>query len=156
MHGTMGIECMNAGNQSEIKTLLHAGIRQEISEKRIAVNAEYDKETKELDDIVSGMAKILRVRQQAGELSEQLEEHLKELKIRKETVYAKCAEIKKEQDHIEKIVAEAREAKIKIAGNINRGVTIGIDSHEINIDRDTSFMEYTSQNGIIVGTVVVI
>lgn len=156
VHGMMGVECMTAGNQSEIKTLLHTGLLQEISEKRIAINAEFDKVSKELDDIVSGMAKILRVRQQTGELSEQLEEHLKDLKSRKEAVYAKSVDIKKEQDAIEELVAQSREARVKIAGSINRGVTIGVDGHEIRIDRETSFMEYKVQNGIIVGTVVVI
>ena len=51
---------------------------------------------------------------------------------------------------------KSREAKIKVSGNIYKGTVISIDDHQIVVNRDTSFMEYSSQNGIIVGTVIVI
>ena len=101
------------------------------------------------------MAKILRVRQKTGELSEQLQEHLVLLKKRKDEVYRKCMEIKKQADATEAMVMAAREAKIRVDGNIYHGVIIGIDNHQLVINRDTSFMEYKAQSGMIVGTVVV-
>lgn len=156
VHGMLGISCMNAGNMSEIKTKLHVGIQPEMSEQRMEIAGQYENVSKELDDIVSGMAKILRVRQQTGELSEQLEKRLDELKKQKDDVYQRASKIKKQLVEVENMVKEARESKIKISGNIYHGVVIGIDSHEMIINRDTSFMEYTLQNGIIVGTVVVI
>lgn len=156
VHGMLGISCMTAGNMSEIKTQLHVGLKQEMADKRMAINAEYDAVSRELEEIVGGMAKILRVRQQSGELSEQLQTHLAELKQKKDELYEQCTEIKKQLDEIEHMVMAARDAKIKIAGNIYHGVVIGIDSHEMPIIRDTSFMEYKAQNGIIVGTVMVI
>ena len=55
---------------------------------------------------------------------------------------------------MEKLVMEAREATIRIEGNIYHGVVIGIDNNQLIIKRDTSYMEYSSQNGVIVGTVV--
>jgi uncharacterized protein (DUF342 family) len=156
VHGMMGIECQNAGNQSEIKTLLHTGVMPDIMEKRIAVNEEYSKYSNELDEIVAGMAKLLRVRQQSGSLSDQLQTHLNGLKERKDEIYAKCTEVKKRADELENIVLKSREAKIRISGNIYKGTLITIDDHQFVINRNTSFMEYTSQNGIIVGTVVVV
>ena len=155
VHGMMGITCICAGNMSEIKTGLHAGVLPDMMEKRIAVNEEYSIVNKELEDIVEGMAKILRVRQKTGELSEQLQEHLVLLKKRKDEVYRKCMEIKKQADATEAMVMAAREAKIRVDGNIYHGVIIGIDNHQLVINRDTSFMEYKAQSGMIVGTVVV-
>ena len=155
VHGMMGITCICAGNMSEIKTGLHAGVLPDMMEKRIAVNEEYSFVNKELEDIVEGMAKILRVRQKTGELSEQLQEHLVLLKKRKDEVYRKCMEIKKQADATEAMVMAAREAKIRVDGNIYHGVIIGIDNHQLVINRDTSFMEYKAQSGMIVGTVVV-
>ena len=155
VHGTMGITCICAGNMSEIKTGLHAGLQPEVLEKRIAVNEEYSTVSRELDEIVESMAKILRVRQKTGQLSEQLQEHLMDLKKRKDEVYRKCMEIKKQADEIEAMVMAAREAKIRVDGNIYHGVVINIDSHQLVINRDTSFMEYKAQSGMIVGTVVV-
>ena len=155
VHAMNGITCMNAGNQSEIKTRIHVGVMPEMMEQRVAVNEEYSKAHVELDDIVAGMAKILRVRQQTGELSEQLQTRLNELRVQKDEVYAKCMEVKKRADKLENMVMQARDAKIKVTGNIYKGVTIGVDDHEINVNRDTSFMEYKAQNGIIVGTVLV-
>ena len=65
-------------------------------------------------------------------------------------------EVKKEADAMEAMVIAAREAKIRVEGNIYHGVVISIDNHDMIINRDTSFMEYQSQNGVITGTVVVI
>ena len=156
VHAMMGITCLNAGNQSEIKTLLHVGVMPEMMEKRIAVNEEYSRLNQSLEDIVESMAKILRVRQQTGELSEQLQERLVELKRQKDDMYAKCVEVKKHASELENMVLNAREAKIKISGNIFKGVVISIDNQQMSVNRDTSFMEYKSQNGVILGTVVVI
>ena len=156
VHAMLGVSCQNVGNQSEIKTGIHVGVLPETMEKRIAVNEEYSKLNQELDEIVAGMAKILRVRQQTGELSEQLQNHLGILKARKDEVYQKCMAAKKRADDIENTVLKSREAKIRVSGSIFKGTVIGIDDHQIVVNRDTSFMEYSAQNGIIVGTVIVI
>lgn len=156
IHAMMGVTCQNLGNQSEIKTGIHVGVMPDLMEKRIEVNEEYNKLNQELDDVVAAMAKILRVRQQTGELSEQLQTRLEKLKAKKDAVFVRCAEAKKRADELETILLKSREAKIRINGNIYKGTIIGIDDHQLVINRDTSFMEYASQNGIIVGTVVVI
>ena len=151
-----GISCITAGNMSEIRTGLHVGLKQETMEQRIDVNERYSKVNQELEDTVASMAKIMRVRQQSGELSEPLQKHLVELKRRKDEIYTRCMEIKKEANAMESMVLAAREAKIRVEGNIYHGVVISIDNHDMVINRDTSFMEYQCQNGIITGTVVVV
>ena len=54
------------------------------------------------------------------------------------------------------VMLKSREAKIRISGNIYKGTVISINDHEIVVNRDTSFTEYSAQNGIIVGTVIVV
>ncbi len=76
VHAMLGITCLNVGNASEIKTGIHVGVLPEMMDKRIEVSQKYGKLNEELDEIVLSMAKILRVRQQTGELSEQLQAHL--------------------------------------------------------------------------------
>lgn len=156
VHAMMGINCQNVGNMSELKTGVHVGVMPEIMERRIAVNEEYSKLNQELDEVAAGMAKILRVRQQTGELSEQLQLHLDALKTKKNEIYIRCMKAKKQADELEGIILKSREAKIKISGNIHKGTVISIDDNKMVINRDTSFMEYSAQNGVIVGTVVVI
>lgn len=156
IHAMLGVSCQNVGNQSEIKTGIHVGVLPETMEKRTEINEEYSKLSQELEEVVAGMAKVLRVRQQTGELSEQLQNHLDTLKARKDEVYQKCMAAKKRADDIENTVLKSREAKIRVSGNIFKGTVISIDDHQIVVNRDTSFMEYSSQNGIIVGTVIVI
>ena len=78
------------------------------------------------------------------------------MKRKKDEIYSRCMEAKKEADAMEAMVIAAREAKIRVEGNIYHGVVISIDNHDMIITRDTSFMEYQSQNGVITGTVVVI
>lgn len=156
VHAMLGITCQNLGNASEIKTCVHVGVLPEIMEKRMEVSQEYGKLNAELDEIVVGMARILRVRQQTGEISEQLQSHLEALKKKKDEVYKKCMEMKKEVDRLEALVVKAREAKIRISGNIYKGTIISIDDRQMPIQKDTSFMEYSTQNGMIVGTVIVV
>lgn len=156
VHAMMGITCITVGNQSEIKTGLHVGVMPEMIEQRANVNAQYAKLNEELESIVEGMAKILRVRQKTGELSEQLQVHLNSLKERKDEIYAKCLEVKKTADEYEQIILSSREARIRVDGNIYKGVVIGVDNHQMAINKDTSFMEYRCQSGIITGTVVVV
>ncbi len=156
VHGMLGISCITAGNMSELRTGLHVGLKQETMEQHIDVNERYSKVNQELEDTVASMAKIMRVRQQSGELSEPLQKHLVELKRRKDEIYTRCMEIKKEANAMESMVLAAREARIRVEGNIYHGVVISIDNHDMVINRDTSFMEYQCQNGIITGTVVVV
>lgn len=156
VHAMLGVSCQNMGNASEIKTCVHVGVLPEIIQKRTDVSKEYARLNVELDEIVVGMAKILRVRQQTGELSEQLQAHLLTLKKKKDDIYQKCMEVKKEVDRFDALVAKAREAKIRISGNIYKGAVVSIDDRQMPIQKDTSFMEYSSQNGVIVGTVIVI
>ena len=47
-----------------------------------------------------------------------LQAHLEALKDKKDEVYKDCMQMKKEADRIEALVSEARDAKIKISGNI--------------------------------------
>jgi hypothetical protein len=150
----MGIDCRNVGNQSEIKTILHTGVMPEIMEQKITATEEYARCTEELDEIVAGMAKILRVRQQTGTLSDALQNHLDGLKQRKNDIFAQCAEIKKRLDELESVILKSREAKIRIDGYIYKGTLITIDDRQFAIENNTRYMEYTSQNGVIVGTVV--
>ena len=156
VHAMMGVNCQNVGNMSEIKTGIHVGVMPEIMEQRIAMNEEYTKLNQELDEVAARMAKILRVRQQTGELSEQLQAHLNELKTKKSEIYIRCIRTKKQVDDLESTILKSREAKIRISGNIHKGTVISIDDNKMIINRDTSFMEYSAQNGVIVGTVVVI
>lgn len=156
VHAMMGVNCQTAGNMSELKTGIHVGVMPEIMEKRIEVNEEYSKLNQELDEVAASMAKILRVRQQTGELSEQLQAHLDELKKKKNEIYIRCIRAKKRADELENTILKSREAKIRISGNIYKGTVISIDDNKMVVNRDTSFMEYSAQNGVIVGTVVVI
>ncbi len=155
VHAMLGITCQNVGNTSEIKTGVHVGMLPELMEKRMEVSKEYSELNAQLDEVVVGMARILRVRQQTGELSDQLKAHLDDMKVKKDELYQKCMQKKKEADKLEVQVAQAREAKIRVSGNVYKGTVISIDDHQMPIQKDTSFMEYSSQNGIIVGTVIV-
>jgi hypothetical protein len=152
----MGIECQTVGNLSEIKTTLHVGVMPEVMEKRINVNEEYSRYNTELDDVVAGMAKLLRVRQQTGTLSESLQAHLESLRQRKNELIEHCNDIKKVSAELENVISQSREAKIRVNGNVYKGTLITIDNHRYVIDKNTWFMEYSSQNGTIVGTIVVV
>lgn len=156
VHATKGITCQNVGNSSEIRTMVHAGVLPELISKRIEIGQRYTKLNEELDEIVMGMAKILRVRQQTGELTEQLQQHLEILKDRKDEVYNVCMEIKQEAEDLDRMLLEARDAKIRVNGHVYKGTIVGIDDSTLPVMRDTNYMEYTCPNGAIMATVTVV
>ena len=154
VHAMLGITCQNLGNSSEIRTNVHVGLLPELLEKRIEISQKYTKLNEELDEIVMGMAKILRIRQQTGELSEQFNEQLEMLKDKKNEVYDVCMDLKQEAEELDRMLVDAKEAKIKVNGNVYKGTIIGIDDSTLPVQREAKFMEYTSQNGVIISTVI--
>ncbi len=50
---------------------------------------------------------------------------------------------------------ESRGAYIKVDGHIYRNVIISINAEQMVLDRNTSFMKYSADRGIIEGVVIV-
>ena len=56
---------------------------------------------------------------------------------------------------LEEIMEQSKGAAIKIDGNLYRNVIVSINAEQMVIDRNTCFMKYTANKGIIEGTVIV-
>lgn len=155
VHALAGIKAVSVGNDAEIKTKLHVGCEPKYFEEKIALNKKIDELEEELGNVIDDIKAILKIKQ-VKELAESQAKQLARLKAEKDKMDVQRKELKKQLSQMESIEAVAKGASIRIEGNIYRGTTIAIDSHEIYLDRDTSYTEYINKNGIIEGTVVAI
>lgn len=155
VHGLAGIKAVSVGNDAEIKTRLHAGCEPKYFEQKLVLTKQIDELEEELKNIIDDMKALIKIKQ-VKELAESQVKQLSKLKDSKDTLEAKRKDLKKRLTQMEMIEAVAKEASIRIEGPIYRGTTIALDSHEIYLGRDTSYMEYENKYGIIESTVVVV
>lgn len=155
VHGLAGVKAVSIGNDAEIKTRVHAGCEPKYFEQKLALSKQLDELEEELTNVIDDLKALLKIKQ-VKELADSQMKQLGKLKDAKEKLELKHKKLKKRLDQMEAIEAIAKGATIRIEGAVYRGTTIALDSHEIYLDRDTSYMEYENKNGIIEGTVVVV
>ena len=63
--------------------------------------------------------------------------------------------IGRERETLEETMKESRGAYIKVDGNLYRNVIISINAEQMVMDRNTCFMKYSADKGIIEGSVIV-
>lgn len=155
-HAVKGIEAMSAGNDVDLKTVLHAGY-EEASYVRLLEVRQREVEVKDdLSKLVDAMSETLREKRLKGSLAASATDaKLLEWNKLKDEYFSELDELGKEKEKLEEIVKESKGAYIKIDGSIYANVMIGINMEKQLIDRSTSFMRYCGDNGVIESSVIV-
>lgn len=73
----------------------------------------------------------------------------------KDEYFAELDKVGQEREALESTMEEGKDAFIKVDGNIYRNVIIGINAEQMTLDRNTCFMKYSADKGVIEGTVIV-
>lgn len=148
-HGLKGIEANEAGNDSEIKTNLHAGLSEadyqtfsELSKEEITLN----KELEELVKVITDMLKSRNLGLGPGKISKS---KLAELTAKKNEICQRLDQIKLSKEAIAKKMAKGENASITVRGTIHRNVVIMIDATPIVILNDEAYTRYTNKNEVI-------
>lgn len=152
-HGTQGIFAMMVGNNSELETILHAGNTSGLLDQRAELQQQNSNMNDALNDVAEEMVAVLRIRQLKG-LTQSDEAHLMRLKKRKDELLEKERQIKQDLAMMEEQIENGRNAVIHIEGRINCGTEIQLDKLQLKITRETSFMEYKKEMGMIQGNVI--
>lgn len=152
-HGTLGISANSVGNISEISTILHVGNLPELLDQSAELTQQHSNMNDALNDVAEEMVAVLRIRQLKG-LTQTDEAHLLRLKKHKDELMEKDKQIKQDIAITAEKIEKGQGAVVHIEGRINRGTQINIDKLQMMIVRETSYMEYKKESGMIQGNVI--
>lgn len=155
VHGLKGIEAMSVGSDVEVRTILHCGYEPEAYERLVEMRRQ-ETETKEaLADLVEAMTDALREKRLRGSsTSAATEAKLSDWNKQKDMLFSQLDAISQEREQLEELVEGSRGASIKVDGYVYRNVIIGINAEQMVVEKDTRFMRYNADKGIIEASVM--
>lgn len=155
-HALKSIEVMTAGNDVELKTILHCGYAPESFDKLLEARRKETEIKERLSKLVDNMTEALREKRMRGaNTARSTEASLVEWNRLKDEYFAELDKVGKEREELETTMEEGRDSYIKVDGNIYRNVVIGINAEQMTLDRNTCFMKYSAEKGVIEGSVII-
>ena len=156
VHALKSIEAMTAGNDVEVKTILHCGYQPESFEMLLEIRRKEAEIQARLSKLVETMTEALREkRKRGGNGAAATETSLSQWDHLKDEYFAELDRIGKQREELEASMEQGRESYIKVDGNLYRNVVISINAEQMIMDRNTCFMKYTADKGIIEGSVII-
>lgn len=155
-HALKSIEVITAGNDVELKTILHCGYEPESFDRLLEARRRESEIKEKLSKLVDTMTEALREKRMRGaNTSRATEASLVEWNSLKDEYFAELDKVGQEREALENTMEEGKDAFIKVDGNIYRNVVISINAEQMTLDRNTCFMKYSADKGVIEGTVIV-
>lgn len=155
-HALRSIEAMTAGNDVELKTVLHCGYDPDSFDKLLEARRREAEIREKLSKLVDTMTEALREKRMRGaSTSRNTEASLVEWNHLKDEYFVELDKVGHEREELETTMEAGKDSYIKVDGNIYRNVVVGINAEQMTLDRNTCFMKYAAERGIIEGTVIV-
>ena len=157
VHALKSIEAMSAGNDVEVKTVLHCGYQPEAFDMLLEIRHKEAEIKEKLAKLVDTMTEALREkrRRTINAVKTTSEANLSDWNRLKDEYFAELDKIGKEREELEETMEEGRDSYIKVDGNLYRNVVISINAERMIMDRNTCYMKYTAEKGIIEGSVII-
>lgn len=170
VHGFSGVSCTEAGNDKEIRTLIHVGYLKEMYDRYLDYRKQEADIKRRLQEIVAQITSSLQTQRIQALRRETVddtgpadkgEEMTAAAKLqvwtrKKNDLFYRLEELKPQMEAVEQQIAMAERSEIKIAGNVYKGVTIGINDKRLQIQENNMFMRYRLQYGVIESSVIII
>lgn len=151
-----GVEAINAGNVAEIKTIIHCGYEAQTHEQLLDIRRKETDIKAKIAELVDTMTEALREKRMRGaQTPEATEKKLLDWDKLKDQYFIELDKIENERTGLEEMVEMSKGTTIKIDGNIYRGVVICINAEQMMIERNTCYMKYTAERGVIEGSVII-
>lgn len=155
-HALKCIEATTAGNDVELKTVLHSGYEPEAFDKLLDARRRETEMKEKLAKLVDTMTEALREKRTRGaNASRNTDANLMEWNRLKDEYFVELDKIGKDREELEATMEAGRNSYIKVDGNIFRNVVVGINAEQMTLDRSTCYMKYAAEKGVIEGTVIV-
>lgn len=156
VHAVKGVEAVCIGNDVELRTIVHCGYEAQTRERMIEVRKKEAEIKEKISDLVESMSEALREKRMRGTAtSEVTEKKLVEWNKLKDQYFAELDKVENDKNSLEELVEESKGSEIKIDGNIFRGVVICINAEQMFIERNTCYMKYIADKGVIEGSVII-
>lgn len=155
VHGLRGIQAMSVGSDVEVRTILHCGYEPEAYERLVDVRKQETEAKEALADLVETMTDALREKRlQGSSTSADTEAKLSEWNKQKDMLFSQLDNISQEREMLEQVMEESQGACVKVDGYVYRNVIIGINAEQMVVDKETRFMKYSADKGIIEASVM--
>jgi len=155
-HALLGVATTSLGNEAEIRTVVHVGCEADVIEKGIALKKREVQVRGMLEDITRELDDMKAKSSIYGDKQQQMLEVMgAKLFPQEKSLKEELAVIKDDQKEIQGMILRGKSASIRVDGNIYRGAVICISQLQMPVEKNTMFMEYTIQGGLIVGTVII-
>lgn len=151
-----GVEAVCAGNSAELKTVIHCGYEAQAHEKLLEIRRKETDIKAKIAELVDMMTEALREKRMRGaQTAESTEKRLLDWDKLKDQYFVELDKVENERTQLEETVEQSRGAEIKIDGNLYRGVVICINAEQLMIERNTCYMRYNAEKGVIEGSVII-
>lgn len=147
-HALMGIEAANIGNDSEIRTIVRAGVPQDVLVRKLALSKLQGALEDDMKPILEEMLQYKAKIEEKGSNSMYLLK-MKQLNERRDKLESKRTEYKNENEIIDQLIEKCRNSSVVVNRNIFRGTVVFVNNASLLIDNKTSYTTYTSVNGIM-------
>ena len=156
VHGMLGMVSGSAGNNTEIKTIIHSGYEPKTYEEVVRLTNEEKAQTEKLQQVVAEMTEIIQAKAQKNWKAKALETKLPELEERKNAIYRNLDTIRSDIEFYKMILEKGKGSKIEIKGPVHAGVLISIETSNMPIDKDTSYTRFFKAGGRVQSEVLVL
>ncbi len=151
-----GVEATNAGNVAELKTIIHCGYEAQTHEQLLNIRRQETDLKAKIAELVDSMTEALREKRMKGaQTPEATEKKLLGWNKMKDQYFAQLDKIEAERKELEEMVEQSKGSEIKIDGNVYRGVVICVNAEQMMIERNTCFMKYNADRGVIESSVII-
>lgn len=156
VHAVKGVEAATVGNDVELRTVLHCGYEAQTHERMLAIRKKETEIKDKIADLVDSMSEALREKRMRGSsTSETTEKKLVEWNKLKDQYFSELDKVETDKNNLEELVEESKGSQIKIDGNVFRGVVICINAEQMFVERNTCFMKYVADKGVIESSVII-
>ena len=156
VHGMLGVTSGSAGNNTEIKTIIHAGYEPKTYEEVVRLTNEEKTQSEKLQAVVAEMTEIIQAKAGGSWKAKALESKLPELEEKKNAIYRNLDTIRSDIEFYKMILEKGKGSKIEIKGPVHAGVMISIETSKMPIDKDTSYMRFFKAGGRVQSEVLVL
>ncbi|MDR0220502.1 MAG: FapA family protein, partial [Lachnospiraceae bacterium] len=155
-HALLGVKTSQIGNEAETRTVVHVGCEADVVEKGITLKKREVQVRNMLEEMTEELEESKKKAALYGDKQKQVMEitAAKTLAQQKE-LQQELAVLQDEQTEIKELIAKGKASTIKVDGNVYRGTVVCIAQLQMPIEKNTMFMEYTIQGGLIVGHVII-
>ncbi len=153
-HAMMGIAATEIGNAAEIRTVVHVGCEKEVYQKVQKLRIADASQEEALSEIREEFSELAQRKKKSGKLSDALEIKLQTLESQYNAAKKELETTRKQLRKLEEKITQGQGSEILISGNVYRGTVVCLAQAQMPIERDTCFMKYYQQKGMIESSVL--